>query len=193
MIVISDAIHPAARDRLAAAARIVDVDGNVPALLDAVRDADALVVRSETEVTEEVIAAGRLRVVARAGVGVDNIDLTAATRAGVLVLNAPGANAVSAAEHTIALLLAVTRQMVPADVSTRAGQWPRKKMRPIDLRGRTVGIVGLGRVGSQVARRLRAFEMRILAYDPYTSPLNALPSWERLQSTMRRFCKPPTW
>ena len=172
VIVISDAIHPAARDRLAAAARIVEVDGlNVPALLDAVRDADALVVRSETEVTEEVLAAGpNLRVVARAGVGVDNIDLNAATRAGVLVLNTPGANAVSAAEHTIALLLAVTRQIVPADVSTRAGNWPRKQMRPIDLAGRTVGIVGLGRVGSQVARRLRAFEMRVLAYDPYIAP-----------------------
>src|ERR671916_801158 len=172
VIVISDAIHPAARDRLAAAARIVDVDGlNVPALLDAVRDADALVVRSETEVTEEVLAAGRnLRVVARAGVGVDNIDLNAATRAGVLVLNAPGANAVSAAEHTIALLLAVTRQIPFADASTKAGRWERKRMRPIDLRGRTVGIVGLGRVGAQVARRLRAFEMRILAYDPYLAP-----------------------
>ena len=186
--------HPAARDRLAAAARIVDVDGlNVPALLDAVRDADALVVRSETEVTEEVIAAGRnLRVVARAGVGVDNIDLTAATRAGVLVLNAPGANAVSAAEHTIALLLAVTRQMVPADVSTRAGQWPRKKMRPIDLAaGRWAS---WGWAGS--AHKLPAgCGHSKCASSPTipTSPLNALPSWERLQSTMRRFCKPPTW
>ncbi len=172
VVVISDAIHPAARERLAAAATIVDVDGlNVPALLEAVRDADALVVRSETEVSEAVLSAGRnLRVVARAGVGVDNIDVSAATRAGVLVLNAPGANAVSAAEHAIALLLAVTRQIVIADVSTRAGRWERKQMRPIDLRGRTVGIVGLGRVGSQVARRLRAFEMRILAYDPYVTP-----------------------
>lgn len=172
LIVISDAIHPGARERLAAAATIVDVDGtNVPALLDAVRSADALVVRSETDVSQSVIdAAERLRVVARAGVGVDNIDLDAATRAGVLVLNAPGANATSAAEHTIALLLAVTRQIVVADNSTRAGRWERKKMRPIDLRGRTVGIVGLGRVGSEVARRLRAFDMRVLAYDPYITP-----------------------
>jgi D-3-phosphoglycerate dehydrogenase len=122
-------------------------------------------------VTQAVIdAAHRLRVVARAGVGVDNIDLAAATRAGVLVLNAPGANATSAAEHTIALLLAVTRQIAVADTSTRAGRWERKKMRPIDLRGRTVGIVGLGRVGSEVARRLRAFDMRVLAYDPYITP-----------------------
>jgi D-3-phosphoglycerate dehydrogenase len=172
LIVISDAIHSAARERLAAAATIVDVDGtDVPALLVAVHNADALVVRSETEVTEAVLAAApKLRVVARAGVGVDNIDLAAATRAGVLVLNAPGANAISAAEHTIALLLAVTRQIVTADVTTRAGRWERKSLRPIDLRGRTAGIVGLGRVGSQVARRLRAFEMNVIAYDPYITP-----------------------
>jgi D-3-phosphoglycerate dehydrogenase len=182
VIVISDAIHAKARERLGAAATIVDVDGtDVPALLAAVARADALVVRSETEVTDEVLrAAPNLRVVARAGVGVDNIDLDAATRAGVLVLNAPGANAVSAAEHTIALLLAVTRQIVIADQSTRAGRWERKQMRPVDLRGRTVGIVGLGRVGSQVAKRLRAFEMNVIAYDPYITPqrfteLNAAP------------------
>ncbi len=172
VIVISDAIDANARARLAAAAEIVDIEGtNVAALLAAVGDADALVVRSETQVTEEVMrAAPDLRVVARAGVGVDNIDLDAATRAGVLVLNAPGANAISAAEHTIALLLAVTRQITSADASTRAGRWERKKMRPIDLAGRTVGIVGLGRVGSQVASRLRAFDMRVLAYDPYITP-----------------------
>jgi len=169
LIVISDAIHPIARARFAAAATIVDVDGtDEPALLAAIQGADALVVRSETQVTEAVLAAApKLRVVARAGVGVDNIDLPAATRAGVVVLNAPGANAVSAAEHTIALLLAVTRQIPSANASTQAGRWERKKMKPIDLRGRTVGIVGLGRVGSLVARRLRAFEMQVIAYDPY--------------------------
>ena len=171
-IVISDAIHPLARTRFAAEANIVDVDGtDQSALLGAVPYADALVVRSETMVTEEVLAAApRLRVVARAGVGVDNIDLPAATRAGVLVLNAPGANAVSAAEHTVALLLAVARQLSQANESTHAGRWERKKLRPIDLRGRTVGIVGLGRVGSLVAQRLRAFEMKVLAYDPYLTP-----------------------
>ena len=171
-IVVSDAIHPAARARLEAAAEIVDVDGtDVPSLLDAVWDADALVVRSETQVTREVLAAApRLRVVARAGVGVDNIDLQAATRAGVVVLNAPGANAVSAGEHTIALLLAITRQLPAANASTHAGLWARKKIKPIDLRGRTVGIVGLGRVGSVVAQRLRAFEMDVVAYDPYITP-----------------------
>ena len=169
VIVVSDAIHPVARARLAAAATIIDVEGtNVPALLAAVVHADALVVRSETQVTPAVLAAApSLRVVARAGVGVDNIDLDAATRAGVVVLNAPGANAVSAAEHTIALLLAVTRQIPFANASTHAGQWERKSIKAIDLRGRTVGIVGLGRVGSRVAQRLRAFEMKVLAYDPY--------------------------
>ena len=170
-IVISDAIHPIARARFEAAATVVDVDGtDRAALLATIGEADALVVRSETQVDEEVLrAAPRLRVVARAGVGVDTIDLGAATRAGVLVLNAPGANAVSAAEHTIALLLAVTRQIPFADASTKAGRWERKRMTPIDLRGRTVGIVGLGRVGSRVAQRLRAFEMKVIAHDPYIS------------------------
>lgn len=171
-IVVADAIHPGARAVFEANAAVVDVDGtDRAALLAVLPDADALVVRSETYVDADVLAAGpQLRVVARAGVGVDNIDLGAATRAGVVVLNAPGANAVSAAEHTIALLLGVTRQIPLADASTRAGGWARKKMRPIDLKGRTVGIVGLGRVGSRVAQRLRAFEMKVLAYDPYISP-----------------------
>ena len=168
-IVVSDAIHAAARAELEAAAEIIDVDGtDLPALLAAIPDADALVVRSETQVTAEVLAAApKLRVVARAGVGVDNIDLDAATRAGVLVLNAPGANANSAAEHSVALLLAVTRQIPFADRTTHAGQWARKQVKPIDLRGRTVGIVGLGRVGGAVAKRLKAFEMRVIAHDPH--------------------------
>lgn len=168
-IVVSDAIHPIARARLSADADIVDVDGtDESTLLAALHDADALVVRSETQVTKAVLnASPRLRVVARAGVGVDNIDLAAATRAGVLVLNTPGANAVSAGEHAIALLLAITRQLPQANESTHAGRWERKSLRPIDLQGRTVGIVGLGRVGSVVAQRLRAFDMRVLAYDPY--------------------------
>jgi D-3-phosphoglycerate dehydrogenase len=170
-IVVADAIHPAARAHLAQNAQIVDVDGtDVPALVVAIADAEALIVRSETQVTADVIAAApRLRVVARAGVGVDNIDLDAATRAGVLVLNAPGANRYSAGEHTIALLLALTRQLVHANASTHAGRWERKQIKPIDLRGRTVGIVGLGRVGSVVAQRLAAFEMTIIAYDPYVT------------------------
>ncbi len=168
-IVIGDVIDHLARARLARDAEIVDVDGVDPVALKlALADADGLVVRSETQVTAEVLAAGpKLRVVARAGVGFDNIDVEAATRAGVLVLNAPGANRISAAEHTVALLLAVTRQIPQANASTHAGRWERKQIRPIDLRGRTLGIVGLGRVGTVVAERLRAFEMRVLAHDPH--------------------------
>jgi D-3-phosphoglycerate dehydrogenase len=169
IIVVSDAIHPVARDLLASSSTLVDVDGtDTAALMVALPHADALVVRSETQVTADVLAAGpRLRVVARAGVGVDNIDLAAATKAGVLVLNAPGANAVSAGEHTVAVLLALARQLPHANQSTHAGRWERRQIRPFDLNGRTVGIIGLGRVGSVVAKRLHAFGMRIVAHDPY--------------------------
>lgn len=168
-IVVADTIHAVAREHLGAVGDLVDVDGtDVPALLEAVRDADALVVRSETLVTEEVLAAApRLKVVSRAGVGVDNIDVDAATRAGVIVLNAPGANATSAGEHTIALMLAVTRQLAFANRTTHAGEWKRKLIKPVDIRGRTVGLVGLGRVGTVVAKRLKAFEANVIAYDPY--------------------------
>ena len=171
-IVVSDQIHPVARERLTAAAEVVDVDGtDAEALLAAVRDADALVVRSETQVTAAVIvAAPHLRVVARAGVGVDNIDLDAATAAGVLVLNAPGANATSAGEHTIGLLLALTRQITQANATLHTGIWDRKRYKPVDLAGRTVGIVGLGHVGSVVATRLRAFGMQVIAHDPFIAP-----------------------
>jgi D-3-phosphoglycerate dehydrogenase len=168
-IVIADAIHPAARSHLAQCAELIDVDGtDRAALLDVIGDAEALIVRSETMVTQEVLAAAhRLRVVARAGVGVDNVDLDAATRSGVLVLNAPGANRISAGEHTIALLLALTRRIPHANESTHGGRWERKLIAPIDLAGRTAGIVGLGRVGSVVAKRLKAFEMNLIGYDPY--------------------------
>ncbi len=168
-VVVSDTIHAVAREHIQAVADIVDVDGtDLPALLASLPDADALVVRSETQVTQEVLAAGpKLKVVARAGVGVDNIDVDAATRAGVVVLNAPGANAYSAGEHTIALMLAATRQLPFANRTTHAGEWKRKAIKPIDVRGRTVGIVGLGRVGTVVARRLKAFEAHVIAYDPY--------------------------
>ena len=168
-IVVADQIHAVAREQLAAVGNIIDVDGtNTPLLLETVHDADALVVRSETLVTEEVLAAApKLKVIARAGVGVDNIDVEAATRAGAIVLNAPGANAVSAGEHTISLLLAVTRQIPFANSTTHAGEWKRKQIKPIDLRGRTIGMIGIGRVGSVVAKRLKAFEMNVIAYDPY--------------------------
>jgi len=168
-IVISDIIDAQARATLASEADIIDVDGtDLPTLLAVLPEADALIVRSETNVTPEVLAAGsRLRVVARAGVGIDNIDLLHATAAGVLVLNAPGANAISAAEHTIALLLSIIRSIPEANASTHAGRWERKRFKPFDLKGKTIGIVGLGHVGSALARRLAGFEPRLIGHDPY--------------------------
>jgi D-3-phosphoglycerate dehydrogenase / 2-oxoglutarate reductase len=169
VIVISDAIAASAKSELAREGDIVEVDGtDVPRLRAAVAEAEGLVVRSETQVDEALIqAAGRLRVIARAGVGVDNIDVPAATRAGVLVLNAPGSNSVSAGEHTIAIMLALSRQLAEANASMHASRWERKRFVPFDLKGKTVGIVGLGRVGTVVAQRLTAFEIEVIACDPY--------------------------
>jgi D-3-phosphoglycerate dehydrogenase len=132
--------------------------------------ADALIVRSATRVTSELLEqAPRLRVVGRAGVGVDNIDLDAATRRGVLVMSTPGGNAVSVAEHTFALLLALARQVPRLDAAIHAGRWEKSSAAGTELRGKTLGLIGLGRIGSEVARRARAFEMRVLAFDPYIS------------------------
>jgi D-3-phosphoglycerate dehydrogenase len=147
---------------------VVAVGSSREGLLSELEDADALIVRSGTRVDEEMIsAAPRLRVIGRAGIGVDNIDLEAATRAGVLVVNAPDANTISAAEHTMALLLAQARHVASADASLRAGRWDRSLFRGVELHGKTLGIIGLGRIGTLVAQRASAFGMRILAYDPY--------------------------
>ena len=133
--------------------------------------ADGLIVRSATRVTEELLAAApRLRVVGRAGVGVDNVDVEAATRRGVLVMNTPGGNAVSVAEHTFALLLALARSVPQLSASVHAGRWEKSGVVGVELRGKTLGLVGLGRVGTEVALRARALEMNVLAYDPYVSP-----------------------
>ncbi len=131
---------------------------------------DALIVRSGTKVTREVLAAAqRLKVVARAGVGVDNIDLDAATEYGILVVNAPTANIVAAAEHTIALLMALARHIPQAYTSMRAGEWNRKRFVGTEIRDKTLGLIGLGRVASEVARRAHGLDMNVIAYDPYVS------------------------
>jgi D-3-phosphoglycerate dehydrogenase len=133
-------------------------------------DADALLVRSAVQVTKAVLEkAPKLRVIGRAGVGVDNVDLEAATEAGVLVMNTPGGNAVSVAEHTLALMLAMARHIPQANASTRAGKWEKKKLMGNELRGKTLGIVGLGSIGREVVKRARAFEMRVVAHDPYVT------------------------
>jgi D-3-phosphoglycerate dehydrogenase len=137
-------------------------------------EADALIVRGAVKVTKEVLEkAPKLRVIGRAGVGVDNVDLAAATAAGVLVMNTPGGNAVSVAEHTLALMLALARSIPQANASTRSGKWEKKKFMGNELRGKTLGVIGLGSIGREVVRRARAFEMRILASDPYVSPQTA--------------------
>ena len=135
---------------------------------------DGLIVRSETKVTKEAIdAAKSLQVIGRAGTGVDNIDLDAATQRGVIVVNAPTGNTLSAAEHTIALMFALARQLPEAYTSLRAGRWERQKFVGVELRGRTLGLIGLGNVATEVARRTRGMEMRVIAHDPYIAPERA--------------------
>ncbi len=137
-------------------------------LLKVIGEYEALIVRSQTRVDEEVLkAAKKLKIIGRAGVGVDNIDIDAATQRGVVVVNAPGGNTISTAEHTIALMLAAARRIPQADRSVKSGKWERKKFMGIELRGKTVGVIGLGRVGYEVAKRCKALEMNVIAYDPY--------------------------
>ena len=133
-------------------------------------DADALLVRSAVQVDQAVLSkAPKLRVIGRAGVGVDNVDLEAATESGVLVMNTPGGNAISVAEHTLALMLAMARHIPQADASTRSGKWEKKKFLGHELRGKTLGIIGLGSIGREVVKRARAFEMHIVGHDPYVT------------------------
>ena len=143
-------------------------------LLAAVGEADALLVRSATTVDAEVLAAApKLKIVARAGVGLDNVDVDAATERGVLVVNAPTSNIHSAAEHALALLLAAAREIPAADASLREHTWKRSSFSGTEIFGKTVGVVGLGRIGQLVAQRLAAFGAHLIAYDPYVSPARA--------------------
>ncbi len=135
---------------------------------------DALLVRSAVKVTKDVLSqAPKLRVIGRAGVGVDNVDLEAATDSGVLVMNTPGGNAVSVAEHTLALMLSMARSVPQASASTKSGKWEKKKFLGNELRGKILGIIGLGSIGREVVRRAKPFEMRIVGYDPYVSSQSA--------------------
>jgi D-3-phosphoglycerate dehydrogenase len=140
-----------------------------------IRDADALLVRSATKVTAELLEkAKRLVVIGRAGVGVDNIDLDAATRKGVLVMNTPGGNAISVAEHTMTLLLAMAHPVAQADASMKAGKWDKKKFTGSELRDKTLGLIGLGTIGTEVARLAQALNMSVVAFDPYVSTVLAI-------------------
>ena len=136
----------------------------------AVADAAGLIVRSQTKVTAPIInAAKKLRVIGRAGVGVDNVDVETATRRGVVVLNAPGANTISTAEHTFSLLLSLGRNISRADATVKAGTWDRKNLEGVELYNKTLGVIGMGRIGSELSRRAIAFGMRVVAFDPYLS------------------------
>lgn len=143
-------------------------------LVEALKDSDGLIVRSETKVTADLLdEATSLRVIGRAGVGVDNIDVPAATLRGVVVMNAPDGNTITTAEHTIALLISLARSIPQANSSLKAGRWERKKFIGVELQGKTLGIVGLGRIGRVVASRARALGMQIVAYDPFIAPEQA--------------------
>src|SRR5258706_10590099 len=171
-VLVSEPLAERGLDAMRAAGLEVDVQTGLSAdeLLDAVKGAHALVIRSATQVTVDVLeAAADLVVVGRAGIGLDNVDVAEATRRGVMVVNAPQSNVLSAAEHTLALLLAQARNVPQANADLKAGAWNRSKWEGVELHGKTLGIVGLGRVGVLVAQRAHSFGMRLLAYDPFGS------------------------
>ncbi len=176
VVLLTEALSPSTAEALGADVEVRRCDGtDRPALLAALAEADAVLIRSATTMDAEAIAAGkRLKVIARAGIGLDNVDVDAATAASVLVVNAPASNAVSAAEHATALLLAVARNVPAADTSLRSGQWQRARFTGVELSGKVLGVVGLGRIGALVARRMAAFDMRVVAYDPYVGATDAV-------------------
>ncbi len=169
VVLIAEELSPATVDALGPDFEIRHCDGSRRAdLLADIADADALLVRSATKVDAEALAAGRkLKVVARAGVGLDNVDVKQATKSGVMVVNAPTSNIISAAELAVGLLLAAARHIGPANAALKSGEWQRSKYTGVELYEKTVGIVGLGRIGVLVAQRLSAFGMTVIAYDPY--------------------------
>ncbi len=164
-MIIAEAIAQQGIDSLTEAADVIDLVGaDRSEVLAAIPEASAIIVRSATKVDREMIeAAPLLTVVGRAGIGTDNIDLDAATERGVMVVNAPNANTISAAEHTMALILAQARRVAEADRSLREGRWDRSRFQGIELHGKTLGVLGLGKIGTLVAQRASAFGMRIIA------------------------------
>ncbi|MDD5422448.1 MAG: phosphoglycerate dehydrogenase [Candidatus Omnitrophota bacterium] len=172
-VLISDSLSKEAVDILEREKEFkVDVNTKLTPedLKKVIKDYDALLVRSATKVTKDVIeAADRLKIIGRAGVGLDNVDVNAASKKGVIVVNTPGGNTISTAEHTFSMMLALSRNIPQADHSMKKGEWERKKFMGVELYGKILGIVGLGRIGTEVARRAISFEMKVLAYDPFLS------------------------
>jgi len=171
VVLIAEELSPATIAVLGEGFEIQHCDGaNRTELLSALGTANAVLVRSATKMDAEAIAAApNLKIIARAGVGLDNVDVPAATAAGVLVVNAPTSNIVSAAELAVSLLLAVARNVVPANLALKNGQWKRSQFGGVELQGKTVGIIGMGKIGMLVAQRLAGFDMKFVAYDPYVT------------------------
>ena len=176
-VLVADAISPRGVEALRLGGRLdVDVQTGLkePQLIQVIPSYAAIVVRSQTKVTAPVISAAKsLKAIGRAGVGVDNVDVEAATRRGIIVMNTPAGNTVSTAEHAFSLLVSIARSIPQADASVKAGRWDRKSFEGVELSGKTLGILGMGRIGSEIARRAIAFGMRPVAYDPYLSPTRA--------------------
>ncbi len=170
-VLVSDNVHPSALEILNAAEGLqVTAPGQMKRdeLLAALPEADALIIRSASKIDAEALAAApKLKLIARAGVGVDNVDLTVATEHGVIVMNTPDGNTISTAEMTFGLMLALARQIPQAHITMNEGKWDRKKFMGVELRGKTLGVVGFGRIGRAVAKRALAFEMTVIAFDPY--------------------------
>ena len=175
VVLIAEELSPATVDALGPDFEIRHCNGADRAeLLPAIADVDAILVRSATKVDAEAIAAAKkLRVVARAGVGLDNVDVSAATKAGVMVVNAPTSNIVTAAELACGLLVATARNIPQANAALKNGEWKRSKYTGVELSEKTLGVVGLGRIGVLVAQRMSAFGMKVVAYDPYVQPARA--------------------
>ncbi len=184
VVLIAEELAPSVLEVLGSDVEIRHVDGaDRAALLPALAEASAVLIRSATQIDAEALAAApQLRVVARAGIGLDNVDVPAATERGVLVVNAPTSNIVSAAEHAVALLLSAARHIPAADASLREGTWARSRFTGVEVTEKTVGVVGLGRIGVLVAQRLAAFGVTLIAYDPYIQPGRAAQLGVRLVS-----------
>lgn len=177
-VLISDKLSPAAVEIFRERGLEVDYEpelgGDKAALLERIADYDGLAVRSSSKVTEKVIAAAdRLSVIGRAGIGVDNIDVAAATKKGIIVMNTPFGNSITTAEHAISMMLSLARQIPAADASTRAGKWEKSRFVGVEVSGKTLGLIGCGNIGSIVADRAQGLNMRVISYDPFLSPERA--------------------
>ena len=175
-VLISDKLSPRAAKIFKERGVDVDVKPGLSSdeLLNIIGDYDGLAIRSATKVTEKVLdAAANLKVVGRAGIGIDNVDIGAATKRGVIVMNTPHGNSVTTAEHAITMILALARQIPEANTSTKAGKWEKSRFMGTEITGKTLGLIGCGNIGTVVAERAQGLKMRVVGYDPYLSPENA--------------------